>query len=277
MGSPASTGARNQSEEGAMSLARRTLKKRLLRIAVLAAALATLYVLSLALPTPAFAHREHFGEFTVYSTESLPDDFARIVEEARSRTVVMENARRGERYRVFLCDDTRFRIFAFLTRRNPHSMAIGLSAFGNIFVNQPRVQFIASHNPAGIRHSRFEGNLAEVIAHEIAHFNVVHSIGYRASMHMPVWKSEGYAEYQANLASTNADEAYRFTERVDQLRDDALWENAFARRLFAWHLYVEFLAEVRGFSLADLLDADVTEGAARTEMFAWRDEQRGLD
>jgi hypothetical protein len=47
--------------------------------------------------------------------------------------------------------------------------------------------------------------MAEVIAHEIAHFNSVHALGFRSHLRQPVWKSEGWAEYQANLAPIRAD------------------------------------------------------------------------
>ena len=59
-----------------------------------------------------------------------------------------------------------------------------------------------------LRHTRFEGNLAEVIAHEIAHFNSVRALGYRRHLGQPLWKSEGWAEYQANLAAIRADPDY---------------------------------------------------------------------
>ena len=47
-----------------------------------------------------------------------------------------------------------------------------------------------------------------------------------------------------------------------------------ARRLFEWHLLVEFLAEERGFDLKDLIDEAVTETFAREEMLAWYEDQR---
>ena len=155
-------------------------------------------------------------------------------------------------------------------------MALGLSVFGNVFVNEQKVRRVAAHNVRGIRHSRFEGDFGEVIAHEIAHFNVVNALGFREAINMPVWKSEGYAEYQANLAPTRADSTYEFTERIDLLQDVAFWggEDSIARRLFEWHLLVEYLGEVKGVGLIDLADEAVTEAAVRREMLGWYQEQR---
>jgi hypothetical protein len=155
-------------------------------------------------------------------------------------------------------------------------MALGLSVFGNVFVNQQKVLRVAAHNSRGIRHSRFEGDFGEVIAHEIAHFNVVKAVGFRNAIAVPFWKSEGYAEYQANLAPTRADSSYDFTERIDLLMDRAFWgsDDSIARRLFEWHLLVEYLGEVKGFGLNDLIDEAVTEASVRDEMLEWYEEQR---
>jgi hypothetical protein len=254
---------------------RRVFGKWLLRAALSLVALIALYISSLAFPYPAFAHKARVGEFAVYSTTPLSEDLGRTIDDVRARIAAMENAETGARCRIFICNGRLYSVFASLTRRTSNSMAIGLSAFRNIYVNEPKIRFVAANNPAGIRHSRFEGNLAEVIAHEVAHFNVVRSLGYRASLRIPVWKSEGFAEYQANLAAARADSAYSFVERIDLLRNDAFWgEGLPARELFEWHLLVEFLAGARGFGLNDLLDDTVTEAAAREEMFAWRERQR---
>jgi len=251
----------------------------LLRGAVGLLFLAAVYVLALAFPGPAFARKERFGEFTVYSTKALPEDLDQVLDELRVRVASMAHGSPGADCRVFICDARRYSLVAFLTRRGSDSIAIGLAAFGNIYVKAPKLRYIAAHNPAGIRHSRFEGNLAEAIAHEIAHFNVVGELGYRASQRIPVWKSEGYAEYQANLATTRADDTYRFGDRVELLRNDGVWGNPDlpARRLFAWHLLVEFLAEEHGLDLHDLVDEAITESAARQQMFSWYDMQRTLD
>jgi hypothetical protein len=255
---------------------RRAAGKWILRVLLLLVVLGTLYVSTLAFPNPAFAYKGRFGEFTVYSTQPLPVEMGRVLEGTRQRIASMEHASPGAKCRIFICDSRRYSLFARLTRRAANSMAIGLSAFGNVYVNDPKVSFIAAHNVGRIRHSRFEGNLAEVIAHEVAHFNVVRKLGYRASLRLPVWKSEGYAEYQANLAATRADSAYDFCERIDLLRDNAIWgrDGLPSRRLFEWQLLVEFLAEERGFDLADLVEGGVTEAFAQHEMQAWYEEQR---
>jgi hypothetical protein len=226
----------------------------------------------LAYPVFLFDHKQSFGEFTVYSNRPLPADFGEVIEGARARVTAMEHARPGARCRVFICESQRlYSFFALLTRRTSNTMGIGLSVFGNMYLNEPKIDRIAASVRGIIRHSRFEGNFAEVIAHEIAHFNVVKTLGFRRAVKLPVWKSEGYAEYQANVAATRADSSYAFTDRIDLLLNDAFWGsgNSPARQLFEWHLLVEFLAEVNGYKLEDLIDEAVTESLARDEMLAW--------
>ncbi len=237
--------------------------------------IAALYVGFLAFPSPLFAHKGSFDEFTVYSNVSLDDAFDPIMEEARVRIAAMDDARPGERYRIYLCESGRlYPLFAALTRRTANSLAIGVSALGTIYVNEAKVQSMAQQHAGRIPHSRFEGNLAEVVAHEVAHFNVVERLGYRAALRMPVWKSEGYAEYQANRATTRADSSYDFVSRIDLLRNGPYWGDAsVARRLFEWHLLVEFLADVKGYDLEQLVDPAVTEPDARSEMIAWYEAQ----
>jgi hypothetical protein len=146
-----------------------------------------------------------------------------------------------------------------------------------MFVSMSRVQEFAVSNQGRLRHTRFEGNPAEVIAHEIAHFNSVEALGYRAHLAQPVWKSEGWAEYQANIAAMRDDSAYDLGERIDLLLDDRHWRagHDVARDLWEWQLLVEYLGEVEGYRLADLVRDEVTKSAVRQRMLAWHLDQRG--
>lgn len=246
--------------------------KWLLRVVLLLLLPVAIDVAILAFPAPLFAHRQEFDEFTIYAQHPITDRYDQTIAETRTRIAAMENARPGARCRIFLCDSEKlYALFAFLTRRTANSLAIGMSWLGNVYVNQTKVQRFAAANHLGIRHCRFEGNLAEVIAHEVVHFNLVKSLGYRRALRLPVWKSEGYAEYQANLAVTRVDIAYDFSERIELWLDEQAWggKDSFARRLFGWHLLVEFLAEVKVMGLEDLTQEAVTEASARRELLAW--------
>lgn len=235
-------------------------------------------VLILAFPQPLFAHKQIYGEFSVYSDAPISSDFEAVAENLRYRVAAMENARPGASCRVFICGNEKlYSLFAFLTRRTSNSLAIGITAFGNVYLNKAKIDRFAAQNFRSIRHCRYEGNYAEVIAHEIAHFNVVKTLGYKKALGMPVWKSEGYAEYQANVAAASADSTYALADRFELLEDDASWSRTapIARQFFEWHVLVEFLGEVRGIGLTELAEETLTHSAARRDMDSWfRDHGR---
>lgn len=255
----------------------RTIGKWTLRGLLLVLSLLALAVATLAFPDPLFAHKERFGEIRVCSNQPLAADFEDVVGSVRDRVAAMEYARPDANIRVYICGGERlYSLFARLTRQSPNSLAIGLSAFGTMYLNEAKIRRFAA-NSGGIRHCRYEGNVAEVIAHEVAHFNVVKRLGYRSAIRMPVWKSEGYAEYQANIAATRADDTYDFAGRVGLLLDDGFWGSgdSVARRLYRWHVLAEYLCAERGTGLEDLVDETVTEDAALRDMLAWyREETR---
>jgi hypothetical protein len=252
---------------------KRAIARWALRVFILLLILVAIDVTVLAFPQPLFSHKQSYGEFTLYYNEPLPESLEQVAIDLRARIAAMEDARPGADYRIFICGNERlYSLFPFLTRMGSDSLALGVSYFGNVFMNETKIRRYAADNPLGIRHSRFEGNFAEVISHEVAHFNIVRRLGYRGAVSMPVWKSEGYAEYQANLAATRADDTYLFTDRIDLLMNDMAWGgSSVARQMFEWHLLVEFLAEIKGYGLEELVDPAVTESFAREEMLAWRE------
>lgn len=231
----------------------------------------TLVVVVLAFPDPLFAHKQSFDEITLYSSDPLSPHIQDVVDSVRDRVRAMEYGRPDAKVRVYICGTPRlYSLFARLTRRAPNSLAICVSALRTMYLNETKIRRFAATNYHGIRHCRYEGSVAEVIAHEIAHFNIVRRVGYRRSLRIPMWKSEGYAEYQANIAATRADPHYDFGERVELLLDDGVWRNSpVARDFYESHVLVEYLATQQGISLDGLLEADVTRDAARGDMLAW--------
>ena len=230
-----------------------------------------IYILVLAFPTPLFAHKARFGDYRVYSDQPIAADLARVFNEAAWRVGAMEP--RGDRSgaRVYLCNSRkRYAFFAFLTRMNLESLAIHLSVPNEMFVSMERVNRFRADNAGLLRHTRFEGNLAEVIAHEVAHLYSIDAIGYRAHLAQPVWKSEGWAEYQANLAAIRDDPSYDLAERIDLLLDHRVWSPGPARDLWEWQLLVEYLGQVHGYGLDDLISNEVTRSSTRNQMMTWR-------
>jgi hypothetical protein len=240
-------------------------------------AVVLLYVATLVFPSPLFEHKARFGEYRVYSDQPIAADFRAVIDETARRVEAMEQGPAAGSVRVYLCRSLRlYGFFAFLTRMNPESLAISLSANRSMFVSLTRVEEFAARNRDLLRHTRFEGNLAEVLAHELAHFGSIRTLGYRRHLALPVWKSEGWAEYQANLAAIRRDPDYDLRQRIDRLLDERLWPPApsLARSLWEWQLLVEYLGEVEGLGLAELADAELTMPAVRERMLRWHGRER---
>ena len=236
-------------------------------------AMAALYVGVLVYPAPLFAHHQRIGAFRIHSDQVPSVDVEELLAEVAERLATMEHESRGKTYKVYLCHSLRrYSFFARLTRRTPSSQAIVLSIPGNIFVSMPRLAELAAHQGDLFAHSRFEGNLAFAIAHEVAHSRVVDNLGLDPSRSLPAWKSEGWADYQASLAGIRRDPDYDLAQRIDLLDDPEHWQNPQlrARHLYAWQLMVEYLAEVRSFGFEDLSRSSVTESETWEQMYAWR-------
>ena len=235
-----------------------------------------LYVGILVYPSPLFAYAESYGTYRVYSDEPISADFDSVIEDLDRRIQAMEHAPPDASQRIYLCGPKRFSFFAFLLRKDSRGLAIGLTVANETFVSTERVRLFAARNRGVLRHTRFEGKLAEVVAHEVAHFNSVHALGFRPHLRQPLWKSEGWAEYQANLAAMRADPDYDLRRRIGLLLDDSYWGGSsygLARRLWEGQLLVEFLGEVKGYRLTDIVSDAVTESTTREQMLAWYRER----
>jgi hypothetical protein len=235
-------------------------------------AVGVLYLGILFYPSPLFAHTESYGTYRVYSDEPISADFGSVIEDLDRRIQAMEHEPPDASQRIYLCGPKKFGLFAFLLRKDSRTLAIGLSVANETFVSTNRVRLFAAKNQGVFRHTRFEGNLAEIVAHEVAHFNSVHALGFRAHLRQPLWKSEGWAEYQANLAAIRADPDYDLGHRIGLLLDDRYWGGqsyGLARRLWESQLLVEFLGEVEGYRLTDIVSDEVTEATTRERMMTW--------
>lgn len=236
-------------------------------------ALVTLYLSVLFFPYPLFPnHIEHAG-FSVYSDREIPEDFRRILEDAGRRVEAMELYRGSKDLRILVCRSQR--LFVFLNRlagKRHFGQALVISVAGNAFFSEVGIESVGRRNGGRPVNSRLAGSWSAAIAHEVAHDLVYSELGFRKARRMPVWKSEGYADYSAHLASATADPDYDFRSRVGLLLDDDSWQSAVGfvdRRHFRWHLLVEFLCSVKGLTFADLMDTRVSEESAQAEMMAW--------
>ena len=118
----------------------RTTVKWTLRLFLVLFVLGVLYVGVLFFPSPLFAHAERYGAYRVYSDEPIPADFSRVIEDLDRRLQAMEHAPPEASQRIYLCGPGKYAFFAFLTRKNWNTLAIGLTAANESFVSTERVR-----------------------------------------------------------------------------------------------------------------------------------------
>ena len=147
-----------------------------------------------------------------------------------------------------------------------------ISVAGNAFFSEEVIESVGRRNGGRPVYSRLEGSWSAAIAHEVAHDLIVAEVGFIRARKIPVWKSEGFADYSANLMPAAADPDYDLRNRIGILLDDDSWRSTMGyidRRHFRWHLLVEFLCSVEGLTFEYLMDEGVTEESAETAMMSW--------
>ena len=238
-----------------------------------AVALVGLYLSVFFFPYPLFPNHAEFAGFSVYSDREIPGDFELVLDDARRRVEAMELYRADNNLRIFLCYSQRkFVTLNKLAGKRHAGQALVISAAGNAFFSEEGIEGMRRRTGGRPVHSRLEGSWSAAIAHEVAHLQMVATKGSRKARTMPTWKSEGYADYAANLAAARSDPNYDFRSRIELLLDEKNWRSpvrSFDRRHYRWHLLVEYLCNVRELRFEDLLNAGVTEESTWDEMIAW--------
>lgn len=237
--------------------------------------LTTLYLSVFFVPYPLFPHHLEHAGFSVYSDREIPPEFKAILDDARRRVDAMELYRGQAPPRLFVCQSQRLFVFYIRAAGKRHvGQGLLISVAGNAFFSQTMVEAVGHRNQGGPLHSRMHGSWAAAFAHEAAHDLVFSELGYRGTRRLPAWKSEGYADYTANLAAARADPDYELRHRIAHWLDDGSWQGPAGhidRRHFRWHLLVEYLASVQGLTFTELMDPSVTEETTRSEMMAWNE------
>ena len=232
-----------------------------------------LYLSVFFLPFPLFPHHMEHAGFSVYSDREISEDFELVLEDARFRAEGMELYRGAKDLRIFVCRSQRLFVFLNMLAGKGHGgQALVISVAGNAFFSEEVIESVGRRNGGRPAYSRLEGSWSAAIAHEVAHDLVYSEVGYRKARQIPVWKSEGYADYSANLVPAGADPDYDFRSRIGHLLDDDSWQSTMGyvdRRHFRWHVLVEYLCSVKGLIFSDLIDDAVTESGTRAELMEW--------
>lgn len=237
-----------------------------------------LYLSVFFFPYPLFPHHAEFAGFSVYSDREISTDLEPVFVDARRRVEKMELYRGAPPLRIFICrSQRRFALLVRLAGKRYAGQGLLISVAGNAFLSEKGIEAVARRNEGRPAHSRLNGSWPAAIAHEVAHHLVFEEVGFKKTRAIPAWKSEGFADYSANLAPTASDSDYDFQNRISLLLDDSSWQHATGsvdRRHFRWHVLVEYLCAVKNFGFPDLMDETVTEPDAWNQMMAWYEGSR---
>jgi len=232
-----------------------------------------LYLSVFFFPYPLFPHHLEHAGFSIYSDREILEDFELILEESRYRVEGMELYRGSKNLRIFVCrSQPLFGAINKLAGKRRSGQALVISVAGNAFFSEAVIKSVGQRNGGRPVHSRLAGSWSAAIAHEVAHDLIVVEVGFKRARKIPVWKSEGFADYSANLVPARADPDYDFRNRIGLLLDEDSWHSTMGyvdRRHFRWHVLVEFLCSVKALTFEDLMDAGVTEESAETAMMSW--------
>ena len=171
----------------------------------------------------------------------------------------------------FFPDQGLYSLFTRLARQPTEAQGFGISALGTTYVSGTRVEALGRRTGGAPQYSVWEGSLPRTMAHEIAHLIMVDSIGRSTWVGLPQWKREGYPEYIANIGLIREDSTASLPSRIEILLDDDSWlgPRSWDRIHYEAGLMVEFLLEVQGMALEDLLADSVTREGTRSAMLEW--------
>ncbi len=232
---------------------------------VLAAVVALLFF-----PQPLFDEKMEFEGLTLYADEPISEELVAELRESLRRMAAIEGLPEGRDYRVFHCSSSRrYETLARLARLHPKSQGFGLYYAGNIFVSEEGVKSAQRQGAPLLADTRLEGSVAHVIAHEAAHFVHVRELGFRDSQALPVWKTEGFADWAATRQVR--DETEGFKERYEAYSDFHRWSRStqHLREFLAWQLLAEYHFDVRGRSREEFFAPTLSEDALWEEMISW--------
>ena len=227
---------------------------------------------AVAFPYPFFEHSENFGHCVVYSDAEFDAGFDEVMADVNRRLECVEVLPEGSSNRVFLCRSQKlYSMFARISRVHPNMQGFNLSILGNTFVSVPRVDYVRGAFHRGAPYNMREGDLAHVIAHEVAHDLSQNEIGFFKYLKLPLWKREGYAEYGAVTGAIREEGGPGLRERIGVLLDDSYWGGRKdpARVYYEGELLVEYLIEVEGRTFSQVMSRDVTFDTTYGDMMDW--------
>jgi hypothetical protein len=265
-----------------MSLLRR-ITRWVIWLVVILIILFALQVSILAFPQIALHNRVQAGAVNLYydgdSNEAMNQLAAHIDE--RLRGCRFYDSNRVANLYYFQSQGT-YEFFTSLTwMRAGVPQGFNLPELNNSYVSDSLVAALGRGTGGRPKYSVWEGDPAHTAAHEIGHQYSYRLLGRRK---LPHWKQEGLPEYIANTGLARQDSLATLERRIDILTDDSQWWDTppgrgpgWARIHYEAWLLMEYLFEVEGRTLEDIIADSVTKEGTTAAMMKWYESQRGSE
>ena len=254
----------------------RKISKIILRIIVLFLILIVIYILVPAYPHLIFKHKIEYGNFSVYSDTKLPDNFIDVLKETELRIRKVEVYDSTFRPDIFICDsEDLYKFFAFWIRMNPNSQGFNLSFFNNTFLNVSRINSLKYYHDQRLKYTHLNGNISQVLAHELIHNLDSRYSGFWNYIDKPVWKKEGYCEFGSTIAFIEKDYKYDLFKRSSYYFEDDLFNAPnHSKNYYKSQLMVEYLFTEKDFNIDMLNDPTVNEGYVFEMLETWYHKEK---
>jgi len=209
-----------------------------------------------------FNYHYEVDNFNIYSDSEItsPDI---LIENLNNRLNTCEIFKEDVEHKIYISSsEKKFRFFAKITGSSYPAQGFNINYLNKIFISESFINETNKERKAVnklIPYSALEGNMIEVICHEIIHSFVYDKIGAEKYALVPFWKQEGYAEYAANISIKETDSSYNFNDRVDIYLDVEFWGNNKAvKDYYEAELLVENLMDNYGVSFVELMNDSIT-------------------
>lgn len=243
----------------------------ILRLFLFTLMLIVFYILTLAYPQPLFAHKLKYNNFTVYSDKEIPNNFTDILKDVENRINILEISDTTFSPSVFLCNNNKlYEFFAFLTQVPNKSQGFNLSLLNNTFLNKSRIEDIKFYRDRRLGYTHLNGNIAQVLAHELVHNLEERHFGFLNYINKPTWKKEGYCEYGSTIALIRKDSTENLLKRASHYFAHNLYGAPNHSKIYyRSQLMVEYLFEKKNFTINMLSDPEIKEQIIFDELKKW--------
>lgn len=211
-----------------------------------------------------------YRAITVYTEFPIEQQVDSIMAEVFMRLDAVPIFDYSRTMNLVLCStQDKFGFFSRFTLRRKRTM--GFCLFGNAFVNMDFINELAQLTGGKPKYNAREGSIVHVAVHELMHQYLGDTLGEIRSRSLPTWKIEGYIEYAANHFVASQDSGYSVPERIDVYLDDYQWNNTAAvmRDHYIWGLMMEYMINIKGMSLEEVMAESTTRAQIYQEMIAW--------